>query len=104
KLKGAGVSYSGALNGGYNASRDSLALAKQDELLASADLARWQAINGKRQTARGLDTNKTIDDQAIEAAIAARWTLLSNPPKALRWCPAWAMWGFVLDDQSEKYL
>ena len=104
KLQGTGVSYSGALNGGYNPSRDGLAQRKQDELLAAADLARWQTISGKRKTARELDMNKSVEDQAVELAIAARWTLLSDPPKALRWRPLWAMWGFVLDDASEEYL
>ncbi len=104
RLPGTGVSYIGALSGGYNRHHDRLALSKQSELHERAELARWQYLHGKRQTARDLDPNKTIEDQAMDAAIAARWTLLSEPPKVLRWRPGWEMWGFVLDDQSEEYL
>ena len=91
----------------YDVRRDPLIPQKRLELTLLDVYAVWQSRNMRHVTARTLDPNKTLDEQAFEAALAARWRLISQPPLEVRnrnQPPRWTAIGFCLDPARERYL
>ena len=88
----------------YDPSQDGFVYLKRKELQASAARAHAQVINNERQTARPMSVAKSIDGQAYDAAMAARWSFLADPPKAYRKPAFWSVPERVLDADSERYL
>ena len=104
-LPGQAAAHASGLN--YDVSRDPLIPQKRLELTLLDAYAVWQSRNMRHVTARTLDPNKTLDEQALEAALAARWRLITQPPLEVRnrlQPPRWTAIGFCLDPASERYL
>lgn len=91
-------------DGTYNPNTDRLVLSKLDELQVSAELGHWQYVRSKRETARPLLYHKSLRQQAYDLAMAARWALVADPPKAYRKVVRWQLEGYVLDSESEEFL
>lgn len=88
----------------YNPNTDRLVLSKLDELQVSADLGYWQFVRSKRETARPLLYHKSLRQQAYDLAMAARWALIADPPKAYKKVVRWQIEGYLLDAESEEFL
>lgn len=91
----------------YDVGSDPLIPQKRHELVRLHAYALWQSQHMRHVTARTLDPNKTLDEQALEAALAARWRLITQPPldvRNRRQPPRWISIGFCLDPASERYL
>lgn len=104
-LPGQAAAHASGVN--YDVSRDPLIPQKRLELTLLDAYAVWQSRNMRHVTARTLDPNKTLDEQALEAALAARWRLITQPPLEVRnrkQPPRWTAIGFCLDPASERYL
>ncbi|MBL9045152.1 MAG: hypothetical protein JNM83_26325 [Myxococcales bacterium] len=104
-LPGQAAAHASGLN--YDVSRDPLIPQKRLELTLLDAYAVWQSRNMRHVTARTLDPNKPLDEQALEAALAARWRLITQPPLEVRnrkQPPRWTAIGFCLDPASERYL
>lgn len=91
-------------DGTYNPNTDRLVLSKLDELQVSAELGHWQYVRSKRETARPLLYHKSLRQQAYDLAMAARWALVADPPKAYKKVVSWQIEGYVLDAESEEFL
>lgn len=91
-------------DGTYNPNTDRLVLSKLDELQVSADLGYWQSVRSKRETARPILYHKSLRQQAFDLAMAARWALVADPPKAYKKVVRWQIEGYVLDADSEEFL
>lgn len=74
------------------------------EVLVSDRYADWQAKYSPRRAARRRDPEQSLDEQAYAAAMAARWRLIYHPHLRLGVRPQWILFGYLLDDKSEKYL
>ena len=83
----------------YDPAHDWLVWHKRNEIKERDELESWD--NG---TGRLRPQKKTLDQRAFEAAQAARYTLLTHPPKGYRKPVSWAIPERVLDAASEKYL
>jgi hypothetical protein len=81
-----------------------LVSSKLEELQVSGELGYWQFMRSKRETARPLLTHKTPRQQAFDLAMAARWALMADPPKAYKNIVRWYIEGYVLDSESEEFL
>ena len=104
-LPGQATTHASGVN--YEVHRDPLIPQKRLELTLLDAYAVWQSRNMRHVTARTLDPNKTLDEQALEAALAARWRLITQPPLEVRnrnQPPRWTAIGFCLDPASERYL
>lgn len=93
-----------AASAGYDPTKDPLIERKIDELRVLDRYSRWQRKYMQRVTARRLKEERPIDEQAIEAALADRWKLMTKPLKKLGKQPEWRIVGFLLDDESELFL
>lgn len=89
---------------GYDPTTDPLIQQKRIELRVLHRYAGWQSVYMQRVTARTIDGAKTLDEQAIEAALAARWKLVNKPLVRLRSKPFWILVGFLLDERTEQFL
>lgn len=83
---------------------DPLIELKRRETRIENELAVLQAEQGRRRRARKLDPEQTLDEQAYAAALASRWRLIDRPHTRLPTPPKWRLVGFLLDEDSEKYL
>ena len=104
-LPGQAAAHASGVN--YEVGRDPLIPQKREELTLLDAYAVWQSQHMRHVTARTLDHNKTLDEQALEAALAARWRLITQPPLEVRnrrQPPRWVSIGFCLDPSSERYL
>ena len=102
-----GQSSAHASKAGYQAATDPLIPLKRDELILLDAYAVWQSQHMRHVTARTMDPNKPLDEQALDAAIAARWALLHHPPlevRNLRQPPRWVVVGCLLNEPCERYL
>lgn len=88
----------------YDPKEDWLVRWKMDELRTSNELATWQDIRGKPVTAPQLVEGKTLREQAVAAAMLARWDYFRNPPSERKTPVRWVHQGFLLDPQSEVEL
>lgn len=93
-----------AAGAGYDPTTDPLIHQMRTELPVLDRYAGWQSVYMKRVTARTLDAEKTLDEQCIEAALAARWRLTNRPLKRLRGKPSWRIIGMLSDEKSERLL
>ena len=93
-----------ATSAGYDQTRDPLIQQKCHELRVLDHYSRWQKKYMKRVTARKLKEQRTLDEQAIEAALSDRWKLITKPLVSLGSEPKWITVGFILDDRSEAFL
>lgn len=104
-LPGQAGTHASGLN--YEVGRDPLIPQKRAELTLLDTYAVWQSKHMRHVTARTLDPNKTLDEQALEAALAVRWRLITQAPLEVRnrrQPPRWVSLGFCLDLASERYL
>lgn len=91
----------------YDVGSDALIAQKRHELVRLHAYALWQTQQRIRITGRELDPSKTLDEQALEAALAARWRLIARPRRRVRdrpQPPRWVSIGFCLDTESESTL
>lgn len=88
----------------YQYQQDPLFLLMRAELLARDRYATWRAGNGRTATERVLDGTRSLDEQALEATLAARRQLVARPPLRCPSRPRWVLEGFLLDPESEQYL
>lgn len=88
----------------YDPKEDWLVRWKMDELRTSNELATWQDIRGKPVTAARLVEGKTLREQAIAAAMLARWDYFRNPPPERKTPVHWVRHGYLLDPDSEAAL
>ena len=93
-----------ATSAGYDPTRDPLIQQKCHELRVLDYYSRWQRTYMQRVTARKLKEQRTIDEQAIEAALTDRWKLMTKPLVSLGSEPKWIIVGFMLDERSEAFL
>lgn len=104
-LPGQAAAHASGVN--YEADRDPLISQKRLELTLLDAYAVWQSQHMCDVRARRLDPNKTLDEQALEAALAARWRLVVQPPLPVRnrrQPLRWVSIGFCLDPASERFL
>ena len=104
-LPGQAGAHASSLN--YDVGSDPLIPQMRRELVRLHAYALWQSQNTRRVAARRLDPSKTLDEQALEAALAARWRLITKPPlevRRRRQQPRWIAIGFCLDPASESTL
>lgn len=104
-LPGQAAAHASGVN--YEADRDPLIIQKRLELTLLDAYAAWQSQHMYDVRARRLDPNKTLDEQALEAALAARWRLVVQPPLPVRnrrQPLRWVSIGFCLDPASERFL
>lgn len=104
-LPGQAANHASGMN--YEVASDPLIPQKRSELTLLDTYALWQSQHMRHVTARTLDPNKPLDEQALEAALAARWRLITQPPLEVRnrrQPPRWVVLGFRLDPASERYL
>lgn len=104
-LPGQAAAHASGVN--YEADRDPLISQKRLELTLLDTYAAWQSQHMYDVRARRLDPNKTLDEQALEAALAARWRLVVQPPLPVRnrrQPLRWVSIGFCLDPASERFL
>ena len=104
-LPGQAAAHASGVN--YEADRDPLIAQKRLELTLLDAYAVWQSQHMYDVRARRLDPNKTLDEQALEAALAARWRLIVQPPLPVRnrrQPLRWVSIGFCLDPASERFL
>ena len=91
----------------YDVGSDPLIPQMRRELVRLHAYALWQSQHMRRIAARTLDPSKTLDEQALEAALAARWRLITKPTlevRRRRQPPRWIAIGFCLDPASERTL
>lgn len=88
----------------YDPKDDWLVRWKMDELRTSNELATWQDIRGKPVTAARLVEGKSLREQAMAAAMLARWDYFRNPPSERKTPVCWVQHGFLLDPESEAAL
>lgn len=91
----------------YDVGSDPLIPQMRHELVRLHAYALWQMQQGCRVTGRTLDPTKTLDEQALEAALAERWRLIARPRRRVRnrqHPPRWISIGFCLDPASESTL
>lgn len=89
---------------GYDFTRDPLLALMRRDVLVADRYADWQAKHMKRLTSRRRDPEQTLDEQAYAAAVAARWRLMDHPHLRLGVRPMWSLLGYLLDENSERYL
>lgn len=83
----------------YDPAGDWLVWYKSQEIKERDELESWADGTGRLRPQR-----KTLDQRAFEAAMAARYTLLTQPPKGYRKPVSWSIPERALDAASEKYL
>lgn len=93
-----------ATTANYDAVTDPLIALKRRELRVENDWAAIQEARNMRRRARKLDPEQTVDEQAYASALASRWRLIDRPHSRLPTPPKWRIIGFLLDEESEKYL
>ena len=104
-LPGQAGAHASSLN--YDVGSDPLIPQMRHELVRLHAYALWQMQQGCRVTGRTLDPTKTLDEQALEAALAERWRLIARPRRRVRnrqHPPRWISIGFCLDPASESTL
>ena len=104
-LPGQAGAHASSLN--YDVGSDPLIPQMRRELVRLHAYALWQSQHMRRVAARTLDPSKTLDEQALEAALAARWRLITRPTlevRRRRQPPRWIAIGFCLDPASERTL
>jgi hypothetical protein len=88
----------------YCAARTELFVQIRQELEVRDRYARWESEHRPRESDRRLDATRTLDEQALAAALAVRWQLMDHAPQSFRLRPRWELAGLVLDSASEQFL
>lgn len=83
---------------------DRLVGIKQDLLSVSHQLAEVQDIMGRPITAQRLREGANISEQALEEAMAERWSYIHKPPPERKTPVYWVKHGVLLDEESEREL
>ena len=104
RLMSPGQYFQYAATAGYDPTSDPLILWKTDELRVLDQYSRWQKLYRPRVTARKMKEQRPLDEQAIEAALSDRWKLMTKPLQKLGKQPEWRIVGFLLDEESERFL
>jgi chaperonin cofactor prefoldin len=88
----------------YSAARTELFSQMRCELEVRDRHANWEIEHRARETDRRIDPARTLDEQALTAALAVRWQLMDHAPQCFRLRPRWVVEGLLLDPASEQFL